>query len=107
KVASDPAHVRNAVERFLGASMTQIALVARQTLEGVLREVLAQLTPEEVNQDRLKFAESLVQNAKDDFEKLGLQLDVLKVQHVSDDQQYLANLGRARIAMMIRDAQNA
>jgi flotillin len=107
KVASDPAHVRNAVERFLGMSMEQIGVVARQTLEGVLREVLSQLTPEEVNEDRLKFAETLVHNAQDDFDKLGLELDVLKVQHVSDDQQYLANLGRARIATMIRDAQNA
>jgi flotillin len=107
KIASDPAYVRNAVERFLGSGVDQIALVAQQTLEGVLREVLAQLTPEEVNEDRLKFAEALIQNAKDDFDKLGLELDVLKVQHVSDDQQYLANLGRARIATMIRDAQNA
>jgi flotillin len=32
---------------------------------------------------------------------------VLKVQHVADEQQYLQNLGRARIALMIRDAQNA
>ena len=107
KIASDPAHVRNAVERFLSMSTQQIAVVARQTLEGVLREVLAQLTPEEVNEDRLKFAETLKHNAQDDFDKLGLELDVLKVQHVSDEQQYLQNLGRARIAIMIRDAQNA
>src|SRR5207245_9623874 len=46
-------------------------------------------------------------HAQDDFDKLGLELDVLKVQHVADDQQYLQNLGRARIAIMIRDAQNA
>lgn len=107
KLASDPKIVRNAVERFLGTGMEQVAMVAQQTLEGVLREVLAQLTPEEVNEDRLKFAQTLMQNAKDDFETLGLELDVLKVQHVSDDQQYLVNLGRARIAEMIRDAKNA
>ena len=107
KVSTDPKHVRQAVERFLGAEPAQIQRVAQQTLEGVLREVLSQLTPEEVNEDRLKFAESLVKNAKDDFDKLGLELDVLKVQHVSDEQKYLANLGRAQIAAMIRDAQNA
>jgi len=107
KLSSDPTHIRNAVERFLGMTPEQIADVARQTLEGVLREVLAQLTPEEVNEDRLKFAESLKANAQDDFDKLGLELDVLKVQHVADEQQYLQNLGRARIALMIRDAQNA
>src|SRR5580698_5877497 len=107
KVATDPRHVRQAVERFLGMEPSAIMMVARQTLEGVLREVLSQLTPEEVNEDRLKFAETLVHNAKDDFDKLGLQLDVLKVQHVSDEQKYLMNLGRARIAGMLRDAQNA
>lgn len=107
KIASDHTLLRNAVERFLGTDPRQIAVVARQTLEGVLREVLAQLTPEEVNEDRLKFAESLRSNAKDDFDKLGLELDVLKVQHVADEQSYLQNLGRARIATMIRDAQNA
>ena len=107
KLSSDTTHIRNAVERFLGMTPEQIADVARQTLEGVLREVLAQLTPEEVNEDRLKFAESLKANAQDDFDKLGLELDVLKVQHVADEQQYLQNLGRARIALMIRDAQNA
>jgi flotillin len=107
KISTDPHHVRQAVERFLGMDPRQIYEVARQTLEGVLREVLSELTPEEVNQDRLKFAETLVKNAKDDFDKLGLELDVLKVQHVSDDQKYLVNLGRAQIAAMLRDAQNA
>jgi flotillin len=99
--------VRNAVERFLDATPDQIAIAAQQTLEGVLREVVSQLTPEEVNEDRLKFAETLVDNARDDLDKLGLELDVLKVQHVSDDQQYLANLGRSQVATMLRDAANA
>jgi flotillin len=107
KISTDPHHVRQAVERFLGMEPRQIYEIARQTLEGVLREVLSELTPEEVNQDRLKFAGTLVKNAKDDFDKLGLELDVLKVQHVSDDQKYLVNLGRAQIAAMLRDAQNA
>ncbi|MBI4950411.1 MAG: flotillin family protein [Myxococcales bacterium] len=107
KLSSDPVAVRNAVERFLNAPLVQIAAAVQQTLEGVLREVISQLTPEEVNEDRLKFAESLVENAQDDLHKLGLQLDVLKVQHVSDDQHYLENLGRPAIAHMLRDAQNA
>lgn len=107
KLSSDPNIVRNAVERFLDFHPSQIAVAAQQTLEGVLREVVSQLTPEEVNEDRLKFAESLIENARDDFDKLGLELDVLKVQHVADDQEYLTNLGRARIARMLRDAENA
>jgi flotillin len=107
KVSSDPHLIRNAIERLLSMSPRQIGAVAQQTLEGVLREVVAELTPEEVNEDRLKFAETLVKHAKDDFDKLGLELDVLKVQSVTDEQNYLNSLGRARIARMIRDAQNA
>lgn len=107
KISSDRAFVRNAIERLLNVPPGQIATVARQTLEGVLREVVAELTPEEVNEDRLKFAGTLMRNAKDDFDKLGLELDVLKVQSVADEQGYLKNLGRAQIAGMIRDAENA
>ena len=107
KIATHPDLVRNAIERLLNVPPSGVASVARQTLEGVLREVVAELTPEEVNEDRLKFAATLMRNAKDDFDKLGLELDVLKVQSVADDQGYLRNMGRALIANMIRDAENA
>jgi flotillin len=107
KLTSDPAHVRNAIERSLSMTSREIGTIAQQTLEGVLREVVAELTPEEVNEDRLKFAETLIKHAADDLEKLGLELDVLKIQTVTDEQNYLNNLGRGEIARMIRDAQNA
>ncbi|MBI4702955.1 MAG: flotillin family protein [Deltaproteobacteria bacterium] len=107
KIANDPIGVRNAVERFLNYPPAQIAQAAQDQLGGVLREVVSKLTPEEVNEDRLKFAGTLVDHARDDLQKLGLALDVLKIQHVSDDQDYLSNLGRPRIARMLRDADNA
>ena len=39
----------NAVERFLGKRREDVARIARETLEGSLRGVLATLTPEEAN----------------------------------------------------------
>ncbi len=107
KVNSDPRLLRNAIERFLGRSIDEVRTVAQQTLEGALREVLAQLTPEQVNEDRLAFAASLVQSARDDLDKLGLQLDTLKIQNVADDTGYLDSLGRPAIAAALRDAENA
>jgi flotillin len=107
KVHSDPRYIGNAIERFLGRSVREVQMVAQQTLEGALREVLAQLTPEEVNEDRLKFAQILIGAADDDLNKLGLQLDTLKIQMVSDETSYLDSLGRPRIAQVLRDAQNA
>ncbi len=107
KISDDPQRMGNAIERFLGRDPREIRQVAKETLEGHLRGVLANLTPEEVNEDRLKFATTLVDEAEDDFRRLGLQLDTLKIQSVSDEVNYLASIGRERIAMVLRDAEVA
>ena len=107
KVSTDRRYVGNAIERFLGRSRTEISRVVKETLEGHLRGVLATMTPEELNQDRLKFARQLEESAKPDLEKLGLELDVLKIQHVSDDRNYLESIGRQRIAEILRTAEVA
>ncbi|MCA9583035.1 MAG: flotillin family protein, partial [Myxococcales bacterium] len=65
---------------------------------GNLRGVLATLTPEEVNNDRVKFAQSLLHEADVDLKRLGLVLDTLKIQNVSDDKGYLDSLGRKSTA---------
>jgi flotillin len=101
KIASVEPTIGNAIERLLGKSRQDIMTVARETLEGNLRGVLATLTPEEVNQDREKFAESLLQEADQDLTKLGLELDTLKIQNVSDDRGYLDSLGRKQSAAVI------
>jgi len=107
KISSEPTTIVNAIERFLGKDRQELKRVARETLEGTLRGVLAMLTPEEVNENRLKFAESLAEDVEEDFDKLGLQLDTLKVQHVSDEVQYLESIGRARTANVIKEAEIA
>ena len=107
KISSDPNRVSNAIERFLGRGNEEIGRVARETLEGHLRGVLATLTPEEVNEDRLKFADSLTHESEEDFRKLGLQLDTLKIQNVTDEQNYLNSIGRGAIANVIRAAEIA
>jgi flotillin len=107
KISSSPQVVMNAVERFLGRGTDEIQKVAKETLEGNLRGVLATLTPEEVNEDRLKFAESLSQEVEHDLSKLGLHLDVLKIQHVTDDANYLDSIGRGQIAHVIKEAEIA
>jgi flotillin len=107
KVSSDADVIGNAIERFLGRSRAEIAGVAKETLEGHLRGVLATLTPEEVNEDRLKFADRLADEAGPDLAKLGLQLDTLKIQAVSDERNYLESIGRKQIAEIVRTAEVA
>lgn len=107
KIHSDPTKIRNAIERFLGRERREIYIVAQQTLEGAVREVVADMTPEQVNEDRLTFAEKLIESAVKDFNKLGLELDTLKIQNVADSTNYLDSLGRPQIAKVLRDAENA
>jgi len=94
----------NAVERFLDRSRAEIAQIARETLEGNVRGVLAQLTPEQVNEDKIAFANKLLDEAEHDFVRMGLVLDTLKIQNVTDDANYLNSIGRIRGASIRRDA---
>jgi flotillin len=107
KIASDPAVVGNAIERFLDRDRKEILRVAKETLEGNLRGVVALLTPEQINEDRLEFAERIAQDVSRELAKLGLQLDTLKIQSVSDEVDYLSSIGRRQIAQIVRDAEIA
>ncbi|MGH1489506.1 MAG: flotillin family protein [Acidimicrobiales bacterium] len=104
KVASREGILENSVERFLGRPSEYIQQIAKENLEANLRGVLATLTPEEVNEDRLKFAQTLIDEADDDIRTLGLELDVLKIQNVTDQVGYLEAVGRRRTASVLREA---
>jgi len=96
KLPGEEPRLSNAVERFLGRTRDEITTVARETLEGNVRGVLAQLTPEEVNQDKAAFVSQLLKEAEHDMQRMGLILDTLKIQNVTDDANYLNSIGRIR-----------
>ncbi|MGD8883936.1 MAG: flotillin family protein, partial [Desulfobacterales bacterium] len=104
---SEEEGLSNALERFLGKNLTDISAVAKENLEGSLRGVLATLTPEEANTNRLAFAEKVVQQARDDLSRLGLVLDTFKIKHLSDNEGYLDAIGRKKNAEVRRDAEIA
>jgi flotillin len=107
KISSDPNLIDNAIERFLGKSKAEIIRVARETLEGNLRGVISTLTPEQINEDRMEFADRISSDVKHEMDKLGLHLDVFKVQSVGDKTDYLRSLGRKRISEIIKEAEVA
>jgi flotillin len=104
KIAGEQPVLDNAIERLLGVPRANIMSMAKDTLEGNLRGVLATLTPEELNEDKIKFAQSLLTEAEDDLRKLGLELDTLKIQDVSDDVNYLDSIGRRQSAEVQKKA---
>ena len=107
KVSSKEGVFENAAERFLNVPNQQIGQIAKETLEANLRGVLATLSPEEVNEDRLKFSQQLIDEADDDIKTLGLDLDVMKIQNVTDDNLYLESVGRRLTAEVVKEARVA
>ena len=104
KVRSDDSSLQAAAERFLGMTHEKIQQVIFQTLEGHLRSILGTLTVEEVNSDRTSFAQKLTSEAAVDLEKMGIGVDVLTIQEISDEEDYLNALGKKRTAEVKRDA---
>lgn len=107
KIPGELPLLHNTLERFLSRSRDEIMEVARETLEGNLRGVLATLTPEQVNRDKEAFATKLTDEAEHDLNRIGLVLDTLKIQNVSDDVGYLDAIGRMRSAQVRKTAQVA
>jgi flotillin len=81
KVAGEMPLAQNAVERFLGHDES-VALVARETIEGALRGVVAEFEVDELRQNPDKAAESLTEEAEHDLSRLGLILDTLRIRGV-------------------------
>ena len=107
KIASKSPSLDNAIERFTNKSRSEIIKIAKETLEGNLRGVLSQLTPEQVNEDKITFAEKLLHEADVDLGKLGLALDTLKIQNVTDERGFLDSIGRKQSAELLKTARIA
>jgi flotillin len=99
--------LENAVERFLGKGVDAVDRTAQQVLEGALRGVVATVSPEDANAQRLKLAGEVVERARADLSGLGIVLDYFQIQNISDEQGYLEAIGRQRNAEVLRDARIA
>ena len=104
KIRGDETSLQASAERFLGMTPIEVQKVIFQTLEGHLRSILGTLTVEEVNSDRQSFAQKLTSEAAADLEKMGIGVDVLTIQEISDEEEYLNALGKRRTAEVKRDA---
>lgn len=105
KIKGDDESLRAAAERFLGMAQNDFHGLIFQTLEGHLRAILGTLTVEEINNDRQSFAHKLTSEAAGDLEKMGIGLDALTIQEISDEEGYLDALGKRRTAEVKRDAE--
>ncbi len=93
KVSSDPLLIKLGAENFLNKEPIYIAKVAREVLEGNMREIVGQMTLEAMVNDRKAFAEKVQENAAPDLNRMGLEIVSFNVQNFTDDQNLIENLG--------------
>lgn len=93
KVSSDPILIKLGAENFLNKEPVYIAKVAREVLEGNMREIVGQMTLESMVNDRKAFAEKVQENAAPDLNRMGLEIVSFNVQNFTDDQNLIENLG--------------
>jgi flotillin len=101
---SEEQGLANAIERFLGKGTNVITGIAKDILEGTIRGVLATMLPDEANSNRIGLAKEVAKETREDLEKMGLILDTIKIQAVSDDKGYLEAIARKKNAEVQRDA---
>ena len=106
KISSDPSLLANAVERLLevGNDLNRLIQISRSTLEGQLRMIVGTLKIEEIIKEREKIAGSVLNVAKDELNKLGLEVDIFVIQKIADTDGYIDALGKKATAEVKRDA---
>lgn len=93
KISNDPEKLRLAAENFLNKNTDYIASVAREVLEGNVREIVGKMKLEEMVSDRQKFASLVKENADPDLAAMGLDIVSFNVQNFVDSNDVIENLG--------------
>lgn len=105
KVGDEPPQkLQKASQNFLNRDSEYIAKVAREVLEGNMREIVGKMRLEEMVSDRQKFAELVKENAEPDLAAMGLDIISFNVQNFVDSNQVIENLGIDNIVKIKKSA---
>lgn len=104
KISSDREKLRLAAENFLNQNTEYIGGIAREVLEGNMREIVGRMKLEEMVSDRQKFAELVKENAMPDLAAMGLDIISFNVQNFSDNNGVIEDLGIDNISQIKKKA---
>lgn len=104
KIGTSDELIDRAAQNFLNQDSRYINSIAREVLEGNLREIVGTMTLKEMMNDRKTFAERVQENAVPDLKKMGLEIVSFNVQNFSDKQNVISNLGIDNIATIQKNA---
>ncbi len=104
KIQSDEGSIRLAGEIFLTRSLEDVKQIAKEVLEGNMREIIGQMKLRELVQNRDKFAEQVKLSALADMKKMGLDIVNITIQNFADKNGVIDDLGVDNIAQIRKDA---
>jgi flotillin len=104
KIGSDADRLERAAQNFLNKKTDYIAGVAREVLEGNMREIVGKMNLEEMVSDRQKFANLVKENAEPDLAAMGLDIISFNVQNFFDNNGVIENLGVDNIVKIQKNA---
>ncbi|MGN1137406.1 MAG: flotillin family protein [Oscillospiraceae bacterium] len=93
-----------AQQNFLNKDRNYIISVAREVLEGNMREIVGTMDLRDMVSNRQKFADKVKENAAPDLAKMGLDVVSFNVQNFTDSQGVIDNLGIDNISKIQKDA---
>ncbi len=104
KIDSDSEALQKASQIFLQQDLDGIRNIAKEVLEGNMREIIGQMRLEELVHNRDLFAEKVKENAMMDMGRMGLQIINLTIQNFIDNNKVIENLGVDNIAQISKNA---
>ena len=108
KIGSDDLSIATAAEQLLHYNADQIKALAKDVLEGNMREIIGQMTIAELVQNRDKFAQESIKAAMADMSNMGLEIINLTIQNFADkDGQVIDTMSQQNIVEKDRDAEIA
>ena len=107
KISIEPDKLEHATKNFLNLKSDSIGRIAREVLEGNMREIVGKMTLQEMVNDRQKFAELVKNNTEPDLAAMGLDIISFNVQNFTDNESVITNLGIDNIEQIRKSAQIA
>lgn len=104
KISDDHDKLKLAAQNFLNKNTEYVAHVAREVLEGNVREIVGKMALEEMVSDRQKFATLVKENAEPDLAAMGLDIVSFNVQNFVDGNGVIENLGVDNIVKIQKNA---
>lgn len=86
--------MQNAASRFLTARPQEISDQIKDILIGEVRSLMATMTIEEINADRVKFLGKAKENIETELNKVGFSIININNADITDDANYIRNLGK-------------